>query len=74
MGGLGCSRTQGIMEYWPPARRAYGSERKMEYWGVKAVADLILLFALCHPNKKNLIPPNTCFQYSNIPIFHHSTA
>jgi hypothetical protein len=34
----------------PPARRASGSERTMEYWVLKADDVLILFFSLCQPN------------------------
>ena len=30
-GGLGSLKTHRVMEWWPPARRAYGSERVMQY-------------------------------------------
>jgi len=29
--GVSLETSNGIMEWWPPARRAYGSERIMEY-------------------------------------------
>jgi hypothetical protein len=44
----------------------------MEYWESTADAGLILFCGLCHPHKKDQIPPNACFQYSNIPIFQYS--
>jgi len=52
------SLSSGIMECWPPARRAYASERTMEYWVVKVEKTIFI----------RQIPSNPSFQNSIIPI------
>jgi hypothetical protein len=58
------------MEWWPPARRAYGSERKLEYWELKTDDGLILFSDPCHSakNRSHSAKPSVpSFQYSIIP-------
>jgi hypothetical protein len=67
MGGFGRQAAHGIMEWWPPARRAYGSERKMEDWKLQEDGGLIKFSDPWHQykNRFNSAKPN-------IPTFHYS--
>jgi len=42
----------------------------MEFWVSKADYGLILFSEPCHPDKKDIIPPNPVFHHSSIPSFH----
>jgi hypothetical protein len=47
--------SSGIMECWPPARRAYASERTREYWVVRVEKTISI----------RQIPLNPSFHHSN---------
>jgi len=60
-----------MLEYWPPARRSYGSERILEKW-VLSYSDMgiMVMLGLKIKLKMDSILKNPIFHHSTIPLFH----